>query len=442
MAFMGMRGNGDWADDQRPYNWRQKIMHEFPNGDTPITAMLGMMSSESTDDPQFYWWSKRLAAQSGAVTSVYIDVGLGTEYVYATHQATHGIANATVYVKAAASVVSEFRIGHVVLLKDASMFDVDMTGVVTASVQNGDNSYLAVKLLEADDNSATSASYNLATVDRIICIGNSNPEGGAIPRAIAYDPVKYYNYTQIFRTALEMTRTASKTRLRTDEQVQEAKREALELHAVEQEMAILFGIRTENTGANGKPQRTFDGILSWLKRNATTAYSATSTDASINNYALNTKYSAQSWLDGGEDWFDACLEYLGTYAPQEVVGLCGSGALTGITKLGKYTGNIQMEPGPNDAYGMKFTTWVNPHITVHLKKHPLMAREPSLKNSMLLFAPKNMKMRTLDDTAYLPDREARGIDGKNSEYLTEIGPEFYFPDQWQFLDNIGVDSLV
>jgi len=30
MAFLGMRGNGDWATDQRPKSWREGIL--FLNG--------------------------------------------------------------------------------------------------------------------------------------------------------------------------------------------------------------------------------------------------------------------------------------------------------------------------------------------------------------------------------------------------------------------------
>jgi len=440
-AFMGMRGNGDWATDQRPKNWRQAILYEYPNGATPLTGILSMMGSEPTDDPEFYWWTKRLAAQAGAVSSIYIDVGLGTEYAYDTHQATHGIEDAVVYAKVAEALAKEFRVGHNVVLRDADRFDVDVTGYVVDVRHNGASSYIAIRLMEDDDNSASSSSYNLATVDRIIILNDANPEGGYMPRAVAYDPVKYYNYTGIMRTPLEITRTAKKTRLRTGDQVKEAKREAMELHGVQHEKSLIWSIRREWTGDNGKPQRTFDGMLNFLKRNATSGFSA-SAASSINDYTLRTDYSAQSWLDGGEDWFDEELEYLGKYAPDEVVGFCGAGALTGITKLAKYTGNIQLTPGPMDSYGLKFTSWVNPHITVHLKKHPLLAREASTNYSMLLFAPENIKLRVLDDTMYLPERGPRGLDGEMSEWLTELGPEFHFPDQFMWLNGIGQDNAV
>uniref|UniRef100_A0A6M3JA30 Putative structural protein n=1 Tax=viral metagenome TaxID=1070528 RepID=A0A6M3JA30_9ZZZZ len=52
-AFLGMRGNGDWATDQRPKNWRETILYLYPNGSAPLTAILSKMSSEKVDDPEF-----------------------------------------------------------------------------------------------------------------------------------------------------------------------------------------------------------------------------------------------------------------------------------------------------------------------------------------------------------------------------------------------------
>ena len=99
----------------------------------------------------------------------------------------------------------------------------------------------------------------LATCDTVLIVGNINPEGGPIPDAIAYDPLKFNNYTQIFRTPLEITRTARKTKLRTEDAYKEAKRESLELHSIEMEKAYLFGVRSESIGPNGQPERTTAG---------------------------------------------------------------------------------------------------------------------------------------------------------------------------------------
>ena len=71
MAFLGMRGTGDWVTDQRTKNWREAILYEYPNGSAPLTAILAKLKSERTDDPEFYWWTKTLPTQRAAVTGVY-----------------------------------------------------------------------------------------------------------------------------------------------------------------------------------------------------------------------------------------------------------------------------------------------------------------------------------------------------------------------------------
>ena len=53
MAFLGMRGTGDWVTDQRPKSWREGILHEYPNGMAPLTAITSKMKNEKVDDPEF-----------------------------------------------------------------------------------------------------------------------------------------------------------------------------------------------------------------------------------------------------------------------------------------------------------------------------------------------------------------------------------------------------
>jgi hypothetical protein len=152
-----------------------------------------------------------------------------------------------------------------------------------------------VKLLEDDDNSTAG---DLSDADTLLIIGNINAEGAAMPDAVAYDPLKWYNFTQIFRSPLEITRTAMQTRLRTGDQYKEAKRECLEMHGIEMEKAFLFGVPSESTGDNGKPERTTLGIVPAIKGGYTGQGGSAGT---VNNFVTNTDYSGQTWLQGGED---------------------------------------------------------------------------------------------------------------------------------------------
>jgi hypothetical protein len=218
----------------------------------PLTAILSMLGSESVDDPQFHWWTQEQSAVGGDVANIFTLPDLSVAY------AAGGVAGDVLYVQITTALANRIREGHQILLRDASDWRVDVVGKVTGVTRGTTNSVLAVKLLENDDNSPD---YDLSDCDTFKIIGNINPEGGEMPDAISLNPTKVYNYTQIFKTPLSITRTARKTRLRTGDQYQKAKSEALEMHSWEMELAYLWGIRTENIGDNGKPERTTQSYL-------------------------------------------------------------------------------------------------------------------------------------------------------------------------------------
>lgn len=433
MAFLGMRGNGDWATDQRPKNWRETILYLYPNGDMPLTAIMSKLKSEAVDDPEFNWWTKGLATQRAAITGIYTDAGLSTAYV------SGGVAGDTLYVKMALASCKEFRPGHQVLLRDASNYTVDVNAKVTSRNLNGANSYVACKLLEADDN-GSEFSLNLSDADTIMIIGNINPEGGTMPSAIAYDPVKYSNYTQIFRTPLSITRTARKTRLRTGDQYKEAKREALELHGIEMEKAWIFGIPTEGTGDNGKPERTTGGILYFLK-----TYAADN----VNDFSLNSTYSGKNWTDdgGGDTWLKTYLEQLFRYGKREKLAICGTSALLGINNLVEGSTHYTMTAATK-SYGIAVTEWITPFGKINLMTHPLFSQETTLRNSMLILEPENLKYRYIDDTTFYSEGNPKAqstsarVDGTEEEFLTEAGLEFHHPSTMMFLNGVGKNNEV
>ena len=424
MAFLGMRGNGDWSDsDMRPKNWREGILRLYPNGDAPLTAILSKMKSEKTSDPQFYWWTKGLPTQAADVTGVYTDSALASSYL------SGGVAGTVLYLKMAAASIPQFRPGHQVVLRDKSDYSVDVNAKVLSCVTNGDSSYISVKLLEADDNSV--AGHNLSDCDYVLVIGNINPEGGAMPNAVVYDPRKYTNYTQIFRTPLSITRTARKTRLRTGDAYKEAKREALEMHSIEMEKAFIWGIPTEGTGANGKPERTTGGLI----------YNIITNGGIVSDYATQTEVTDATWLDGGEEWLDYELEQIFRYGAGEKLAFCGSGVLLAINKLIKEYGNFEFQP-KTKSYGIRVSEWHTPFGMINLMTHPLFSYEATNRNSMVVFEPADLKYMYIDDTTFYPDPEkqntGRGrIDGTDEEFLTEAGLEFHHPIKCGYFNGFG-----
>lgn len=428
MAFLGMRGTGDWDTDARPKNWRQQMLRQYPNGDMPLTAILSKMGSERTDDPEFKWWTKDLATQAATVTGVYTNTALDVAYV------SGGVSGDTVYLKMSAADVKQWRTGMVARMGDASDSTMTVIGKTVARVESGANSYIGVYLLEADDNSSAG---DLSDCDTALIVGSVNAEGAGMPDAISYDPVKWYNFTQIFRTPLEITRTAMKTRLRTYDQYKEAKREALELHGIEMEKAFLFGVSSELTGSNSKPERTTLGLVPAIMG----GYTGHGGSAGTNDYYVtNATYAGLTWLQGGKAWLNAQLETIFKYGSSERLALCGSGAISAINALVEDLGQFNFVPQTKD-YGIDIVQWTTPFGTIYLKQHKLLSQYEPTRKSMLLVEPSEMKYRYVDDTFFKKDDYKKGgwtsRDGLKEEWLTECGLEYHFPNAWGFLNGFG-----
>jgi hypothetical protein len=431
--FLGMRGTGDWVANQRPTNWREQILYLYPNGMAPLTAILSMLGSSSVDDPLFNWWTQTQSSVGGALAGIFTLPDLSVAY------AGGGVAGDTIYVQITTVLGNRIREGHQILLRDADDYRVDVVGKVIGVTRGAVNSVLAVRLLEADDNSPDN---DLQTADTFKIIGNINPEGGEMPDAIALNPVQVYNYTQIFRTPLSITRTARKTRLRTGDQYQKAKSEALEMHSWEMELAFLWGIMTQNIGDNGKPERTTQGVINFIRQYA---------PLNCDDYTLNPAYAGESWLDEGQIWLKNMLELVFRYGATEKLCLCGSGFLLGIDALASSImgGNItQLLPGQK-TYGMDIKEWVTPFGTIHLKTHPLFSFDATTRNMGILLEPKEMEYRYIDDTAFYGENSSkshpegygqRRVDGTNEEYLTEAGLEFGLPQKCGILNGVGLDN--
>jgi len=431
--FLGMRGTGDWVANQRPESWRQQILYLYPNGMAPLTAILSMMGSKKVDDPRFHWWTQEQTAVSGAVNAIATLADMSVAY------AGGGAAGDTIFVQVAAAIGMRIRQGHQILLRDASDYSVDVVGKVTNVVHGGVWAVLAVKLLEGDDNSVNG--NDLQDCDNFKIIGNINPEGGEMPDAIALNPTEVYNYTQIFRTPLSITRTAKMTTLRTGDAYQKMKAEALEMHSWEMELAFLWGIRTQNIGDNGKPERTTGGVIPGIRELA---------PANCDDYTLNANYAGLAWnaAGGGGTWLRAMLEQIFRYGAEEKLCLCGSGALLGIEALAMAEGQMNLSTGQK-AYGMSIREWQTPFGSIYMKTHPLFSHDVTTRNLMVIIEPKELEYKYITDTTFYGEGSAtqhpsgygaRRIDGTNEEFLTECGLEFGLPQKCAVLNGVGLDN--
>lgn len=454
MGFLGMRGTGDWIHNERPLNWRETILKLYPTGSAPLTAILSKLSSSKVDDPTFNWWTQQMSPVSGPVTArsftgAAANGATGTITVGPNpNVSTVGDMPETVLGGVtspgrdfSADMKNFVRIGHQVLLGVTSTPSYAINAIVT-NISTATPPVITVKLLEAAP--AVNA-IDLSDCDYFKVIGNVNEEGANIPAPIALDPVQVYNYTQIFRSPLSMTRTARLTHLRDGDYYQRTKAEALEMHSWEIEQAFLFGKKSINLGTGGKPQRTTDGFVNFIKTYAPGNVFNFTADASVPAAA---PWSVQTNnISNGQRWLDSCFEKVFRYGANEKLMLCGSGALLGINQLAQVGSMMRVVPGER-TYGLRVTEWITPFGSVNIITHPLMSIDPILRNTALLMEPREMEYKFITDTTFYGEkgttsgegRSANRMDGIIEEFLTEAGLMFGLPQKCAVLYNVGVDK--
>lgn len=381
MAIQGLRHTGNFAADERPKSWRETILRLYPNGMAPLTGLTSAMKSSSVDDPEYNWFEKALPTQrvelSGNITDVQTSLGV--------------VAGA-----------SALATGH--------LLRIEQTGEIVR-VTSDPTSDTSLSVTRGFSGSAATAVTIASEIKYAHVVGTAFEESSLAPTGINYDPSKRYNYTQIFRNTLEMSRTASKTRLRTGDQVKEAKRECLELHSIEMEKAFFWGKRYETT-LGGKPLRTTGGVISFIH---------------ADNVVNNTDGSfTMTELEG---WMKRIFDY----GSSEKMAFVGNTALMAINQCVRKNSSFNISSGIKE-YGMNVTRLVCPFGELVMKTHPLFNQLSqsgynTADSSMTVLDMKEIMYRHIagDDTRYEKDLQENGLDGMKSGYLSECGLEVHHP---------------
>jgi len=133
------------------------------------------------------------------------------------------------------------------------------------------------------------------------------------------------------------------------------------------EQAFLWGVPSERTGTNGKPERTTMGLIPAI-RGGYDGHGGTA--GTVSNYVTESDWSGKTWLQGGEDWLDTQLETVFRYGSASKLALCGSGALMAINKLVKNGGDYSFVPSAGP-YGINIVKWVTAMGEINFMTHPL-----------------------------------------------------------------------
>ena len=391
MAFAGMRGTGSWGTGERPQNFREMILWLEPNGTSPLFALSSKMKKQTTDDPQIHWWEERQD-----ITRVRINGALNN-------------AATTVVVDAGALALAP---GDILQVENTQVVGYDSELLRVTSVTN-DTTFVVTRGYAGSTAASITDDWYLTK------IGSAHGEGTTSPDAVSRNPTKLTNYTQIFKTPYQITKTALETKFRTGDPLKnEQKRKAFD-HSEKIEWSLLFGKAWEGTDANGMPIRTMGGLRSFLSTNVTVFSAAVTTDSFLNAVAPLFNWSGEG-------------------AGDQRIAFCGNNALNILNKAIKTDSSSRINfDKVVEYYGMRFNRFILPQGEVLLKTHPLMNVHPRYQNSMFVINPAGLVYRPLRnrDTKIEKDIQPNDADYKKDQWLTECTFEIHHERTMGFLTN-------
>ncbi len=377
-AIQGLRGTGEFTTDFRPKNYRELFTLLEPNGNAPLNALLAMGSSEGTDDPEYKNFRDELPDRklkvNGAVSST-----------------------STTTITIDASDDNKFAITGAIVVNSETGEVMHVTADTTATT-----------LTVARNIGGTS--HQIADDAELFIAGFAAAEGGNAPTAISFDATVASNYTQIFRTAFQVSNTLNSTYLRTGDKMDEAMTKALKLHMSDIERAMFFGVKHEENGSSAQPTRFTGGLLNSL----------------TNVVDVTTDFASYGGSTAGqmtEAGFDSLLiSSVFKYGSKQKIAFVGENVANQLQQIGKDRWKPTTYEG---AYGVNLTQYTTfaGDLMVHL--HPQFRQIPNMKNAMIIVDFPYLSYRYLEgrDTQLLENRQAPDADSIKSEYLTECGLE-------------------
>jgi len=422
--------HGTTPDVRRLYNFGDRVADLAPE-ESPFFVYLSKVSKVPTDDSVFRfledrskidWTSRSFFMANGPGT-----VAAGTSYTFHVADAATPAASIDWLIKGMVFAVEVAQAANVIVRVETSPVDsgtyTQFTGKVISLSNSGISGYAAI----ADD-------------DKCQVIGTAFAEGTGSPDVWSSEIEDNYGYTQIFKTAAEMTNTAIATKYRGyANEWQRIWALKLREHKVDIERAMLMSTKARQ----GSVQYT-EGLCGHILVNSTaqatagTALSYTSGKAYLRTLA-STSLTYDVLLGDLEVVFDPARGGSG-----DRLVLASLPIITFFNKLGdgafmdaSMGSNANMPHRYNfessqGAFGHKVMTIETIHGTLHLVKEPLFR---GITSGWMLFADMSkVAYRPLvgngvnRDTYITTNVQSDDEDLRKDMILTEAGLEVTLPE--------------
>jgi len=393
--FAGVRGTGSFGTGERPQDFREMILWTNPNGTAPLFALSAKMKKEVCNDPQIHWWEETNSIARATVDGAITDATVTTVVV----DAAVGEAGGAL----------QFAVGD--LLQVEEDVEAYTTEILEVAAVASDTSMTVIR------GAAGSTAAAFANAIGLLRIGSVHEEGSLSPGSVTTNPVKYTNYTQIFKTAYQLSRTAENTYFRSGDPLKNDQIRKSFAHSEKIEQALFWGMASEDTGGGGLPLRTMGGLREFVTSN-------------------RTQFSADPTVDTFIAALSPVYNYEAGAAGDQRIIYAGNGAINYLNKLiaGESSTRMQYD-GIIDIYGQKLRQFTIPQGSFAIKSHPLMNVHPVYTNSMFVVNPSGLIYRPLkgSDTKIQKNIQANDADMRKDQWLTECTFEIHYEQSFGYI---------
>jgi Family of unknown function (DUF5309) len=316
------------TSDMAKKSFAAMITRLMPNGQAPLFGMTSMLTSETAVQPEHGFFTKTML------------------FPFFTLNANMAAGDTT------ATVVSSTNILPGMLLRvDSTGENVLVNSVVSPTV---------VAITRGVGGVAASAALSGVSAYQV---GTAFEESSYRPNALAINPVRITNLTQIFRNTWAISGSVKATvMIAGDTNIAENKQDCASFHAADIEKALFWGQKSAGL-RNGQPFRTMDGLYSIVGNLA--YYPSTYSSPNVTVMGSTTNYTQ----------FEAALDpcFNQTTDPKgasERVLFVGGVAKKVINNIGRNNGTYYMVDGQT-SWGLQFATIKIARGQFRLIEHPL-----------------------------------------------------------------------
>jgi len=401
---IGVFNTGQFAQDLAAKSFAGMITRLMPNGTAPLFGLTAMLSTDTALQVEHGFFTKTMLFPQLTVSAA----GQTAADTVFTVTSTNNVLPGMIM-----RVDSTSGIGENILI----------------------NSILSPTQVSVQRAMGTSSAAAIAASANLYQAGNAFEESSLRPTALAINPVRVTNLTQIFRNTWAISDSARATQMIAgDTNVAENRTDCAAFHAADIEKALFFGQKFSGT-RNGQPFRLMDGILSIV--NNLNYYPSSYSAANVTTAGATTNYTQF------EAAFDPAFNQATDpkYANERIL-FCGGAAKKVINNIGRLNGTYYMVDGQT-SWGLQFSTIKIARGTFRVIEHPLFNTNTSWAKLAVAVDPSSFTL------AYLGNRKTQnkefnlsgdvadnGIDAVGGTLTTELTTVIKNPPAFAVMSNL------